>query len=320
MRTLVPSIVVCLALAAAGCGDPARAPLDVNWSFGGLDCDQVGVATIHLQMDHELLNPSDFSCIDRSGGVTTGAHLGNFLVGNYRITISGLDTSGATLTSVTADVRINRGDNVVQVDAPAPAIAVADLTFSFAGGMTCAEAQVDTVRVFVDPAANGSGGIDAGLVPCTSNGIDGAEVSPLTPGIHSFAIAGFRGNQLVYSTTRPPSARFQIGLTTNVVVEADAVGAAAQGSASLTFDFGAPAICSGGTWSLTDPFGNVFPQPDATCLGGRSGISATDMGPLTPGLWTFTANAFVNGLQFNANVLFGVPNGAVGSYVVPFTR
>src|SRR4051812_34603692 len=185
MRTLVPAVVVCLALGAVGCGDPVRAPLDVNWTFGGLDCDQVGVTAIHVQLDRELLNPSDFSCVDRSGGVTTGAHLGNFLLGNYRLTVSGLDTTGAALTSVTVDVRVNRGDNVVQVDAPAPAIAAAELRFSFAsgitGGMTCAEAQVDTVRVFVDPAADGSGGFDAGSVPCSSNGIDGAEVSPLTP-------------------------------------------------------------------------------------------------------------------------------------------
>jgi hypothetical protein len=320
MRTLVSSILACAAVAAAsGCSDPVRAPLDVNWKFAGLDCDQVGIATIHVDIDREALNPSDSSCLDSRGGVTTGAHLGNFLVGSYRITVTGLDTSGAQITSATVDFRVDRGNNVVQVDAPAPAVAKALLHFSFAGGMTCAEAQVDNVQVFVDPAANGSGGTDAGVVPCNSNGIDGAEVSPLTPGIHSFAIVGLRGNQVFYDTFRPPAGRFVIGSTTDVNVDADAVGTSPQGSASLTFDFGSPAICSGGNWTLTDPLGNPFPQSDATCLGGRAGISATDMGPLSPGLWTFTATAFVGQTQYNANVLFGVPNGAVGNYVVPFT-
>src|SRR4051812_45337670 len=122
MRTHVPSILLCLAagVAAAGCGNPTRAPLDVNWTFGGLDCDQVGIATIHVQIAGEALNPSDFACLDRSGGVTTGAHLGNFLVGNYRLTIAGFDASDAQVTTTTVDVRVERGENLVQVDVPPP--------------------------------------------------------------------------------------------------------------------------------------------------------------------------------------------------------
>src|SRR5438045_9525610 len=115
MRTLVPAVVLCLALGASGCADPVRAPLDVNWSFGGLDCDQVGVATIHLQMDRELLNPSDYSCFDSRGNVTTGAHLGNFLVGDYNLTVTGLDSSGAEILRRTRTAHVARRDNLADV-------------------------------------------------------------------------------------------------------------------------------------------------------------------------------------------------------------
>ncbi|MFL5379928.1 MAG: hypothetical protein ACJ787_18615, partial [Myxococcales bacterium] len=66
--------------------------------------------------------------------------------------------------------------------------------------------------------------------------------------------------------------------------------------------------------SLTDPFGNPV-RGGATCPG--TGISLIG---LTPGLWTFTGDAFVGGAHFSSNVLFGVPNGATGDYIIPFTR
>jgi len=323
MRTLVPSIAACLVLAAAGgCSDPVRAPLDVSWTFGTLDCDQVGISTIHVEVAKELLNPSDFACIDpTSRGVTTGAHLGAFLLGQYSITVVGFDATGAEVIRGSKVISVRRGENVVTVDAggavtlrwtfagstcaqagvtamnlsvdgnvitdaagnpdipctqasqdaaqispllagshsfdlvglvngapsyaasvqsvavqdgqdrqlpvdlpaAAPTTATADLQFSF-GGLTCAAARVDTVRVRVDPFPDGTGGIDAGEVPCNANGVDGAEVTGLSAGMHSFAILGIRGTQLVYATTRPPAARFEIGLHTSVAVDAPPVG------------------------------------------------------------------------------------------------
>ncbi|MFL5406732.1 MAG: hypothetical protein ACJ79O_12825 [Myxococcales bacterium] len=308
MRTLVPSILACLALAAfgSGCGNPERAPLEVGWNFGGLDCDQVGVETIHVEIDRELLNPSDFACFDRSGGVTTGAALGVFLIGNYRITVIGFDAQGNELAQGTQDFHIARGNNLVEV----PVAAAAELNFSFAGGMTCSEAQVDEVQVRVD-------GVDAGTVPCSSGGIDGALVYPLEPGTHVFDILAIRGtNQLVYATSRPVSGRFTLGVDTTIPVDADPVGAHPAGDANLTWDFGSPgAVCTGGTWSLTDPFGNPV-GGGATCPG--TGISLIGLTP--PGLWTFTGDAFVGGAHFSSNVLFGVPNGGTGDYIIPFTR
>jgi hypothetical protein len=419
MRNLVPSIVLCLAFAAAGCGDPVRAPLDVNWSFGGLDCDQVGVATIHLQMDRELLNPSDYSCIDSRGNVTTGATLGNFLLGDYNLTVIGLDASGQEILRGTRTAHVARGNNLVDVDiggsvtlrwtfgggtcgqasvtfvnlsvdgsvitdaagnpdipctqagqdaaniapllpgahsfdlvglvggvpsfvrqgvsfnvrdlldtnAPVdlprgfPNAATADVFFSFAGGLTCNEAQVDEVQVFVDPNPDGSGGFDpiGHPVPCSSGGVDGVEF-PIAGGTHSFSLDAFRGavQQLVYSTTRPPAALFEIGLHTEIGVDAASFGPSPRGAASLTWDFGAAGVfCQGGSWSLTDPSGAVFPQPDATCAGGRTGVNLVN---LTPGLWTFNGTANVGGLQYRSTTLFGVPNGAANNFNIPFAR
>jgi hypothetical protein len=426
MRILVPSIVVCLALAAGGCADPVRAPLDVNWSFGGLDCDQVGVATIHLQMDRELLNPSDYSCLDSRGNVTTGAHLGSFLLGDYNLTVIGLDASGTEILRGTRTAHVARGTNLVEVDiggsvtlrwtfgggltcaqagvtvvnlsidgsvitdaagnpdipctqagqdaaqispllpgahsfdlvglvrgvpsfvtqgvsfdvhdlldtnAPVdlprgfPTAANADVFFSFAGGLHCDEAQVDNVQVFVDPDANGHGGFDPfnGVISCVDpkTGIEDAKF-PIAPGTHSFAILGFRGQvstqQLVYATTQPPSALFEIGLHSEVGVDAASFGPAPRGGANLTWVFVNPppgSFCSGGNWSLTDPSGAVFPQSDATCAGGRGGVSLVN---LRPGLWTFDGTANVGGFLYRSTTLFSVPNGATNNFKITFTR
>ena len=420
MRTLVPAVVLCLAFGVAGgCADPVRAPLDVNWSFGGLDCDGVGVATIHLVMDRELLNPSDYSCLDSRGNVTRGAHLGNFLLGDYHLTVVGLDASGAEILRGTRTAHVARGNNLVEVDiggsvtlhwtfggascalagvsvvnlsvdgsvvtdaagnpdipctqagqdasqispllpgahsfdlvglvrgvpsfvrqdvsfnvqdlldtnAPvdlppgSPTAATADVFFSFAGGLTCEEAQVDSVQVFVDVNPDGSGGFDpiGNPVPCSSGGVDGVEF-PVAGGTHSFAIEGLRGGvqQLVYSTTRPSSALFEVGLHSEIGVDAASFGASPRGGANLTWDFGAPGVfCQGGSWSLTDPSGTIVPQPDATCAGGRTGVSLVN---LTPGLWTFKGTANVSGLQYQSTTLFGVPNGATNNFNIPFTR
>src|SRR5256885_2753862 len=190
MRTLVPAVVVCLAFGAvSGCSDPVRAPLDVKWSFGGLDCDQVGVATIHLQMDRELLNPNDYSCFDSRGNVTTGAHLGDFLLGDYGLTVIGLDASGTEILRGTRTAHVARGNNLVEVDIGGSVT----LRWTFGGGLSCAQAGVSVVNLSVD----GSVITDAAgnpAIPCTQAGQDAAQISPLLPGPHSFDLVGFVGS------------------------------------------------------------------------------------------------------------------------------
>src|SRR5207237_10026977 len=110
--------------------------------------------------------------------------------------------------------------------AGSPTTATADLRFSFAGGLTCEEAQVNSVQVLVDPAPDGSGGIDpfGRDVACNDGVVDGV-LFPIASGTHTFAIVGFRGNQLVYDTTRASSPTlFELGLRSEAFVDAAAAG------------------------------------------------------------------------------------------------
>jgi hypothetical protein len=68
---------------------------------------------------------------------------------------------------------------------------------------------------------------------------------------------------------------------------------------------------------LTDPSGAVFPQSDATCAGGRGGVSLVN---LRPGLWTFDGTANVGGFLYRSTTLFSVPNGATNNFKITFTR
>jgi hypothetical protein len=82
-------------------------------------------------------------------------------------------------------------------------------------------ANVDHVQVFVDPNSDGTGGTDAGTVACNNSGTDGASVTNLTGGTHSFAILGIRSGHIVYRTHNPPSSFFAVGLITDVFVSAE---------------------------------------------------------------------------------------------------
>jgi hypothetical protein len=311
--------------AAAACA-PGRSEVEVDWTFEGVSCAEAGVATIQVDITHEVLSPNQFTCAQAS----LGAHLGTYLLGDYEITVSGFDSTGAlthqetrtlpvrggaknTFVIDVPPVALSSGDvtlhwtfsgkscsqagivtvhasidgqvltdvndnpdlpcsqggvdgttisplapgrhtlDLVGVDASgrssqalngftvtvvagqntvynpnlvpaAPTEASANLTWTF-DGKSCATANVDQVRIFVDPDASGIGGIDAGTVPCNSTGTDGASVAPLTPGTHSFAIQGIRtladGPHLVYRTHDPPSYYFEVGLITDVSVSAE---------------------------------------------------------------------------------------------------
>src|SRR5690348_481515 len=357
-----------LAGLASACGDPARGNLEVNWTFDGKTCAAAGVHTVQVDIAHEVLSPNQFACDQGGGTVAGGANLGNYLVGRYTLTISGLDVDGTVLYQTTQDVSVQRGDNVLDVDvqrlpggsisvdwtfggltcaqagvtsvrmsvdgallldrlgnvdvacsangadgtsisplAPGahridlvgikggvpsywlpdlevnvtngsdthspvnlppgqPASAPADVSWDalasgggFAlgalGAMTCSEAQVDVVRIFLDPNPDGSGGTPfGGDVLCDVNGVEGVQLPGVPAGTHSFAISGIRGSTVVYQTTHPASARFELGLLSNVDVDADPVGSAI-GTATLNWDFGSSAAACPVAYTLTAPSG-----------------------------------------------------------------
>jgi len=212
-------------LAAAACGGASRGELEVDWTFEGLPCADAAVASIRVDIANEVLTPNQFTC--QEAGL--GANLGVYYAGDYQVTVTGMDANGVTTHEATQTLRVLGGKkNSYAIDVPRtapPTTATANLEWIFDNdpSKTCAAAGVDQVTIMVDPDSTGSGGTNAGTVPCTAGNPDPAmqPVAPLTPGTHTFAILGSRGNTLVYRTHNPASGFFAAGLTTIVKVKAE---------------------------------------------------------------------------------------------------
>jgi hypothetical protein len=437
-KNLLKSLAVAGLLLTAGACAPTRADLTLNWTFAGQTCQQAGVTTIQVDIQGEALSPNQFACANGNNTINTGAYLGRYLVGNYNLTLSGLDGQGGVLYQAVSTVAVRGGGSTVALDAPAarstsggsatlrytfngkscaaasvslvhisvdgavlvdannnadlpcsqggidgvsvsplgagnhvfdiaglvngqvayvlqgvninvvngqdtaatpnlaaaaPTTGSAEITWTFVNGMTCAQAQVDSVHVSFDPAADGSGGTDAGTVPCSSGGFDGATFDGVSPGNHTVAITGLRHatpqDKLVYLTHTPPRAElFQAGITTSLDVSADAASPGKGGTALLwQFPAGGPSCTSTTTttniaYTLTDP-SRVTTSGTAVCgASAGNGIdfcwsgSATAQCPgLAPGVWTISATAPGYAAQ---NVSFAVPENAHASANVVF--
>jgi len=208
-------------LVAAACGGPSRGELEVDWTFEGATCFQAGVATIQVDVANEVLSPNQFTCEQAS----LGANLGVYYVGDYQVTVTGLDLGGHTAYQSTQTLRVDSGKtNTYAVDVTRVASGSASLTWAF-DGKNCTDAIVTKVQIFVDPDSGGNGGVDAGTVPCSTMGTNGASVENIAPGTHTFAILAFRtltdGDHLVYRTHNPPAAFIVVNVITDVFVSAE---------------------------------------------------------------------------------------------------
>ncbi|HWE25166.1 MAG TPA: hypothetical protein VG496_14600 [Myxococcales bacterium] len=326
MRTAQIAILGLVVLGMAACGDPRRANVNVHWTFTGQNCQQAGVDVIQIDVAGESLTPNQYSCVNPSNpsDLRGGATLDSFLFGTYQLTVTGFDANQNAIFQASQTFTV-QGDTDVNIDLQrlASTFATADVSWDaltsnggFApganGAMTCGQAQVDTVRIVVDNEPVGD-------VACDTNQVEGAIVSPLTAGNHSFVISGFRNVSgtltLVYQTTNAVSAPFQIGATTPVDVTADSVGSG-LGTATLTWDFtGAGQACSGNvTYTLIDPSGTPLgPPAQAPCTQSIQ-LPANS----AAGLWRVTASANSNAIH--ADVLFGVPNRSAASWSIPFAQ
>jgi hypothetical protein len=233
-------VVLTLATAAiAACGGPSRSDVIVDWTFeGGKNCFDAGLADIQFAIDNEVLDPNHFVC--NSDGSPSGVGLGIFLIGDYQLTISGVDGAGVVTHQIVQTLHVRgaqRGRtctdassssdvcDIISIDVPKVADSTtALLTWTFSPGPDCATANVQQVIIFVDPDPNFTTG-NAGTVACSTMGTQGASVAPLTPGNHTFAIVGLRstsnGLQPVYKTHNLVQAFFVEGLTTDVMVSAE---------------------------------------------------------------------------------------------------
>jgi hypothetical protein len=217
----------------------------------------------------------------------------------------------------------DRADTNVRVNLPLsqPTFATADVSWDalasvggFAlgalGAMTCAEAKVDVVSIALDPNPDGSGGTPAGEVACDRNGVEGAQVAPIPAGTHTFSISGIRGSTVVYRTMHPASARFELGLLSNVDVNADPIGSR-MGDATLNWDFGTASAACPVTYTLTDPSGTKRQTASTGC-----GTASVVLPGVPSGLWGIDATAGA----FKAHILFAVPNQSSASWKIPFSR
>jgi len=211
--------------AAAACGGPTRSDLFIDWTFEGKSCADSGVADIHFAIANEVLTPDHFFCEEAAGGVD----LGSFLVGDYQLTITGLDGAGVHTHEIVQTLQVrgrSGGRDEIAVDVPRVADSTtADLTWTFSPGPGCATANVQQVTIYVDPNPDGTGGTNAGTVACSTLGTQGASIAPLTAGTHTFAIVGLRslsnGLTPVYRTHTPVAEFFVESLFTSVMVRAE---------------------------------------------------------------------------------------------------
>jgi hypothetical protein len=202
----------------------------LHWTFSGKSCAQAGITVVHASVDGIVLtDASDNPDLPCSSLGIDGTTIAPLSPGHHIIDMIGVDATGASLYAVPAPftATVVAGQDALYTPdlvAFVSTEAFANLTWTF-GGKSCAGAGVDQVTIYVDPDANGNGGINAGTLPCNSAGTDGASVSGMTRGTHSFAILGSRmvggtPNPL-YRTHHPVADRFEVGLTTDVLVSAE---------------------------------------------------------------------------------------------------
>jgi hypothetical protein len=205
MNTKIFSLFLTLA-GVAGCAIGPRGRGDVLfiWSFGGLNCSQVPVTSVVINIPGERLeNDGVYPCsIDGVPGII----LRDFLAGNYSFTISARDAANAVLYQTSSSFQVY-GDTRVVVDlSPSGELnSSAYLSWSFpANGMianpTCAQAGDPRYGIaFVDVQ------IDRGRVQryrCEDGQVPPGVLAALLPGRHEISLNALpsSGGYPYYST------------------------------------------------------------------------------------------------------------------------
>jgi hypothetical protein len=294
---------------------PPQGSVTLTWDFAGQGCAQAGITSVSVDADGFLvLNENGGIQLPCSQSGVAGVQIFGLSPGSHFFDVVAMrgSTPAFYLQDISAAVADGQDTPVGASLQPGPVPGpIADVFWSFAGGvfggMFCDEAQVDTVRLFLDPAGNGSGGTLVGDFPCTQNQVDGVSLTNVSAGNHTFAATGFRSGRIVYQTARSAGNQFVAGLHGTVDLNVDAVGAG-TGSATLQWDFSAVGGACQGTinWKLTDPTGGT--------QSGTAGCTSST-GLLVPtgsiaGVWEIDATATAGGSAVRASFLFAVPNAA----------
>jgi hypothetical protein len=238
-----------------------------------------------------VLTPNQFTCAQAG----QGASLGNYLHGNYLLTVSGFDANATLTHQVTQTLTVRGGsNNTFNVDVPQVAANSGDVTLHWTfGGKTCAAANITVVHASVDGLVltdlNGKADL-----PCSQSGVDGTTVSPLTPGQHSFDLVGVDSGG---------TARYALnGFTATAVAGQNAVynpdlapAAPTTASANLTWTFDGKS-CAGANVDhvtiLVDPNPDGTAGPNTANAGtvpcNSSGTDGAGVEGISPGTHSFS--------------------------------
>ncbi|HUJ26806.1 MAG TPA: hypothetical protein VLW85_12355 [Myxococcales bacterium] len=205
----------------------------LSWTFNGQTCAQAGITTVHVSADNQVIlgtdDSPDLPCT--ASNSVDGATIGPFPAGEHSFDLVGLDSGGTARYALNGfQLTVVAGQNTPgspDLMPASPTTAEADLTWTFSASgsapMSCTQAGVTTVQIFLDPDANGNGGTDQGTFACHNGTVDGISLSPMPTGTHSFAILGSAGGHLLFRTHQPASSYFAIGFISDVAVSAESL-------------------------------------------------------------------------------------------------
>ena len=243
MRSTIAALAL-VVLATAACA-PDRRDVQINWTFGtgaGQSCSAAGVATIEIDIGGLRLYPNQFDC---AGSSATGVDLGNLIVGDYGVIITGLDSNGNPLFQTEPVISVVSGQNPNVFNFVVPPVSaeqgVADdqgeltLLWTF-NGQSCADAGVSTVTVTLDGTAVTYDNDNAAL-PCDQFGVDGISIDQIAAGAHSVVLAATGTNSTSYTASFNANIadQFETQLSENLTSAGNSGGTTASAELSWSF-------------------------------------------------------------------------------------
>jgi hypothetical protein len=313
--------------------DLGTGTLKLSWTFDGSSCAASGANWVRAWLDGQLLTSDTGSTvIPCNGSSGDGVTISPIEPGSHTLDLEAVQSprqAPAQWSLYSLPFTVGAVETV-QLYPDLLSVAsgsTASIEWTFAG-LTCSEAQVDSVVLTVD-------GTVLSAAACDVGGAEGAIVTSLAPGKHTFTTVGLRAGQALYQSATV-SATLLSGIATYLPIDA-AAQSPARGGATLSWKFpsGGPDCTSTTgagtsiTYTLTDPSGNTLAARTATCGGaaGSTGVifcnpaaggcTGSDTG-LSAGYWGISAVSS-GAPAYAASSWFAVPNAASASWDVPFT-
>jgi hypothetical protein len=239
--------------------------IDFIWSFSdGNTCSTLGssVGGIQISIPGQVLANNGYYPCETTG--VQGIELQNFAGGDYSATIQALDSTGTiTLYQGTGTFEVNGNVTVTMTLSPVNTSGPGTLQirWSFLDAnqdhLDCAAAGVDNVQVTIGPYA-------PEVVPCSANGVDGADFSNLPAATYDVSLQGLEGSPAFTAFTFDQSV--PVGGTTTILT---AYLSPLYGSWDLSYNFDGAASCASAgvssvTLSVTDSQGNEISGQNPT--------------------------------------------------------